>query len=500
MELVRKQLNGYRVLQSQVQYYEQQTDLIIPDVNPDALTVVGVWGNCVVGEQALRRDKVTVGGTVPFTLLYRPENGGNTISVKGSLNFQEVLELKDAIEDDLLFVHAEIGEMRAVILNSRKIGVQCRVLLFAWAYQRESVLITEGVQSKPEEGLQLRTKTFSVQRMIAVYEKNLMINEEIRLNNMSVQDQLLHTILTWKTDDVRMLNKKVMVRGAVQVRLLMLEAGGNLRQQEYALPFSQILESNDIRTDCYAEVHYTTIQQQTRMERREEGVFLVCGLGAKAMMEVYRESQLHTVSDLYSTRYFTDVQCVPVPVRSSKYVLISGKMQATVPVDVRVRSVSHWHCCGASAEICGDKLRAVVHLSALWEDEEGCKYQQHITLREERETSGLCSGAICMMVQGGSVVGNGEGLTAEVQVQYRARQQCDGQNSQVDACELHESNPRTCYKPGTLLLRTVGEKECAWDLARCYGTTESAIRAANHLKADQNLEEKQRVLIPFLRQ
>lgn len=500
MELVRKQLSGYRVLQSQVQYYEQQTDLIIPDVHPDALTVVGVWGNCVIGEQAIRRDRVTAGGTVSFRLLYRPENGGNPVSLNGALNFQEVLELKGAVEDHLVFAHAEICEMRGVILNSRKIGVQCRILLYAWAYQRENALVTEGVQAKPEEGLQLRTETVSAQRMIAAFEKNLVINEEIRLSDTTAQDQLLHTMLNWKTDDVRMLNKKIMVRGALQLRAVILSDGGKLRQQEYALPFSQILESNEIRTDCHAEVHYTTLQQQVRMERREEGAFLICGFGAKIMMEVYRESQMQTVTDLYSTRYQTAVQHMPLPVCSCRYVQIQGKLQATVQTEGVVCSVLHWHCCGASAEICGDKLRAVVHLSVLWEDETGYKHQQHMTLREEQEASGYCPGAVCLMLQSGAVVGSGDGLSAEMQVQYRIRQQCTGQTKQVDTCELNVANVRTGYKPGTLLLRTVGQNECAWDLARCYGTTESAIRSANHLRADQRLEEKQLVLIPFLRQ
>ena len=191
MELVRKQLTGYRVLQSKVQQFEQQTDLIIPDVNPDAMTMLAAWGECIVTEQTLRRDRITAGGTVTFTLLYRPESGNNSVSLKGSLNFQEVLELKEIKEDDLLFLRAEIMELRGIILNSRKVGVQCRVAMWAWVYQRENMLLTEGVQAKPEEGIQLKLQRQRVNLLAAAFEKNLSVSEDVRLAEAGLQDQLL---------------------------------------------------------------------------------------------------------------------------------------------------------------------------------------------------------------------------------------------------------------------------------------------------------------------
>ncbi len=499
MELVRKQLNGYRVLQSQVQQFEQQTDIIIPDISPDAMTVLGIWGDCAVGEQQLRRDRITAGGTVNFTLLYQPENGGAAVALKGSLGFQEVLELKEATEEDMLFLRAEITELRGIILNSRKVGVQCRIALHAWVYQRESLLLTEGVQAKPEEGIQLRLEQQPVRRMIAAFEKSLSVSEEVRINEAGKQEQLLYAALQWKAEDVRTLNKKIMIRGAVQVRVLMLGDGETLREAEYALPFSQIVESGEVRTDCSAEIRYATTQQQLRLERREEGLFLLCSLSARAMAEVYQEVKLTTVSDLYSTRYHSQVKLIPVPVCGCKKETLHTKLQETIRTDVRVAKVLQWNCCGAVAEVTGGKLRGIFCLAVLWENEEGCKKQQYVTLREEQDGAPYCNGAAEVLVQSISVTGTGDGFCVELQAQYRVRQLLKHQAKQVEACELEVARPRTGYAPGTLLLRTVGPKECTWDLARDYGTTESAILSANHLLPDQQLEENQLVMIPFLR-
>ena len=499
MELMRKQMQGYRVLQSPVQQFEQQTDLIIPDVNPDALAVLGVWGACTVTEQQLRRDRVTAGGVVNFTLLYRPENGGSAMPLQGSLNFQEVLECKDAMEGDLLFLHAELTELRGIILNSRKVGIQCKVALYAWVYQHGDHLLTEGVDSKPEEGIQLHLAHHQVHTLVAALEKTLTVNEEVRIGETAAQAQLLHTELQWKAEDVRMLNKKVMVRGAVQVRVLLMTEAEGLREMEYSLPFSQIAESSEVKPDCNAVLHYTAGQQQIRLERREEGLFLRCGVSAKAMIEVYRERRETTVADLYSTQYYTSVKHEPVPVCGCQSERVSAQLRENVQTETKVAKVLHWHCVGAAAEVRSGKLQGSVCLSVLCEDEQGNRMQQCVTVRDEREGTVFCPGAAKVSVRNLSVTATGGILTVELQLQYCVRLQRAVQGQQVETCELDLSRPRGGYAPGTLLLRTVAANESTWELARDYGTTESAILTANHMLPDQGLEENQLVLIPFLR-
>ncbi len=499
MELMRKQLREYRVLQSTVQQFEQQTDLIIPDVNPDALTVLGSWGECAVTEQQLRKDRITAAGTVDFTLLYRPENGGSAIPLSGSLTFQEVLECKGAVEEDLPFLHAEVIELRGIILNSRKVGIQCRIALYAWVYQQSNQLLTAGIESKPEEGIQQRLMHHTTHRMVAALEKTLTVNEEVRLGENTAQVQLLHTVLQWRAEDVRMLNKKIMVRGAVQLRLLLMTEGETLREMEYSLPFSQIAESGEVKPDCSAVLHYTAGKQLLRLERREDGLFLHCGLGAKAVIEVYREQRETTVMDLYSTRYHTSVKKASISACGCKPDRISAVVREAIQMDARVNKILQWNCTGAAGEVSGEKLRGSFFISVLWEDEDGCKTQKCITLKDERDGKGLCSGAVGVTVQNLTVTAEGGGLKAELQVQYAVRRASDVCGEQVESCELETDRPRSGYAPGTLLLRTVAEKESAWDLARDYGTTESAILSANHLLPDQPLEENQLVMIPFLR-
>ena len=499
MELVRKQINGYRILQSRVQQFEQQLDLIIPDVHPDAVTVMGAWGDCTVSEQQLRRERVTVGGAVNFAILYRPENDGDAVPIKGTIDFQEVLELKGAADEDLLFLQAEVTDLRGMILNSRKIGIQCRVAVYAWVYQHDSMLLTEGVQSKPEEGIQLRLAHQQVRRLVTAFEKSIALNEEIRLLELAAGDQLLHTALQWKAEDIRTLNKKVMIRGAVQIRSLFLCEEETFRELEYSLPFSQIVESNDVRTDCSVELQYMTTQQKLRLERREDGLFLICTLNARTMMEVYQEHDLTTVFDLYSTSYHTEVKRAPMPPCSCQHIVLNRKLQEIVKTDLRVSRVLQYHCCGAMAEIKDGTLCGCFYVAIYWEDEEGCKKQQYVTLREELPMTGQYCGAAATTVANLAVTGTGEGFCVDLQVQYRLRSLGEEMREQVESCKLDVSRCRSGYAPGTLLLRTVCSEESTWDLAKAYGTTESAILSANHIMPDQTLEENQLVMIPFLR-
>lgn len=502
MELVRKQVNAYKMITTEVVQFEEQTDLIIPDVNPDALAVITAFGGCCVSEKQLRKERVTLSGEVAFTVLYRPENGAGSVQIMGKLNYSEVLGLKGGSEEDLLFASAQLMELRPVILNSRKIGMQCRISLSACAYQREAVLLTEDVKAQPEEGVQKRITQTPQMLLVAVSEKQLNFAEEIRMSadEAGAGDQLLRTEVRWNTDDIKVLNKKIMLRGNAQLRAILMSKEGGIRASEYALPFSQIIESGEVRTDCQGEVNYATMQLQARLELREDGAYLVCKLMGCVVLEVYQEQTVCAVSDLYSTTYQTEIKYGRAAASGCCRKTMRGEVTDTQEPGFRVCQVRDYGCCGCTAQVINGKIQGVFQVHVLCEDEEGCLRQLCLTLRDERDGEEYCAGmaGVCVNAMTVSVTATGA-LCMELHVLYTLRKLCACDCTQVEACTVNTEKRRTCRAPGTLLLRTVGAQEKVWDLAKLYGTTEGAILSANHLTADQSLQENQLVMIPFLR-
>ena len=50
-----------------------ESDVIVPDVNPDILKVLDVSGYITVTEKSIRSGKIYIRGTVNMTVLYAPE-------------------------------------------------------------------------------------------------------------------------------------------------------------------------------------------------------------------------------------------------------------------------------------------------------------------------------------------------------------------------------------------------------------------------------------------
>lgn len=502
MELVRKQINAYKMMTTEVLQFEEQTDLIIPDVNPDALSVITAAGNCCISEKQLRKERVTLSGDVMFTVMYRPENSSGCVQIGGKLPYSEILNLKEGKEEDLLFASVELMELRPVILNSRKIGIQCRLSMSACAYQRETVWLTQDVNALPEEGIQKRVTREQQTLLVAVSEKQLSFSEEIRMvsGEASPGDQLLRTELQWNTEDVKVLSKKIMLRGNVQVRAVLMAKEGNVRTSEYALPFSQIIESGEVRTDCQTEVNYSTVQMQSKLDVREDGTYLVCKLAGSAFLEVYQEQEICVVSDLYSTVYQTEVERCKTGTSGCCRKTLRAEFSDTQEAGFRVCQVRDYGCCGCAAQVSSGNIQGVFHVQALCEDEEGCLRQVCLTLRDERDGTEYCRGGaeVCVSAMAVSVTGAGA-LCFELHVLYRLRKPSACTCAQVEKCGINPDKKRSCRAPGTLLLRSVGEQETVWDLAKSYGTTEGAILSANHMNPEEALQQNQLVMIPFVR-
>ena len=66
----------------------------------------------------------------------------------------------------------------------------------------------------------------------------------------------------------------------------------------------------------------------------------------------------------------------------------------------------------------------------------------------------------------------------------------------VSAAKLDQETVKDLTGAPSLVLRCIGRQESAWDLAKKYHTTISAILSANQLEGEEDIPQDQMLLIP----
>ena len=105
-----------------------------------------------------------------------------------------------------------------------------------------------------------------------------------------------------------MLSGKVMLRGSALLQTVFVREN-RLEKQEYAIPFSQVVECEGVEPGDTVTIEYQTMQSQVTLLEGEAPA-LSCSLTGTATACFVRKLRVSVLRDMYSTRYATDCTLV----------------------------------------------------------------------------------------------------------------------------------------------------------------------------------------------
>lgn len=493
MELIQNSYERYTVLPQAEQQKEVTLEVIVPDTQADVYSVLTTFAICQVKQKTLHKDCVTVEGLVEIEAFCQEEEEDRWQNIRGTIPFVMEVEAPGCKEDSITQLRMEVLRCDAQIRNPRKLQLQAQLSASVQVYQKTQLLITESIGSKEEEDIQLLYDTVELDILQSVAEKKLVAADELQLN---VQGRLLYYQVDWRQEEQRVLSGKVMLRGSACVQAAFFK-DGQMRQQDFQIPFSQVVECDGLEPGDAVTADYQLLQSQVTLLEGEAPA-LSCSLTGTVTACVTRKLRLSVLQDAYSTRYHTDCvqQRTDCPVWKSFSTMVPVEdlcqPQETVltVLDCRLRARGFTdergcmggiytarvlYCCEAGRMHCAEHTMKVVGT-------EPAEAQQ-LTVRAgwQNASAQAENGAIRIR------------FTAALQGRGLVSQHCQ----QVTQCHLDESKRRAVPPAGTLVLRTVEEQETVWSIAKHYGSRTKQILAANKLERDGSLIPGKLMMIPF---
>ena len=151
MELIKKQIHMNQWKGNAVTQITLDEDFIVPDTLEDMDQVI-LDNARILGENGrIQDEKMTIKGKMEFAVLYRKENGGME-TLGGNIPFEEMVNVPGLKEGDDVTISWILEDMKAEMINSRKLGVQAVITVEIRAEGEENAYAASDVKMSGTEG------------------------------------------------------------------------------------------------------------------------------------------------------------------------------------------------------------------------------------------------------------------------------------------------------------------------------------------------------------
>lgn len=496
LELTFKEIAGFQPAGDLVVTHEETMETAIPEYCPDLARIVDSVGQIRLRDKTLADGKLTIGGNIRVTVLYTSEESPGLRSLTLSVPFS--CRVEDKRDCQSICVDSRLLLLEAKMLGARKLYIRALPEFRVRGYQRCEQKLCTGVENG--ERLQLRRDQVVLPVMTDVWEREFSVAQELPLEDGPEQagDLLMYRVFIRLTG-CQHFGSKLVVKGEAVLSLLLRDEEQRLETREVSMPFSQIIDGEDLPEDASFSCMARILEEEIHPVRTESGAALGVTLRALLTVRTYRQAAVDYIADLYSTRYNT------VAVRRTVAVPTERP-----PEDIRAETAQRLEGTGpfvymTDADITppelttgeGDRpvVRCTAHMKLLYLDEADTPVIAERSAEVNAEAAPMTT-SVTAAVGPESWQRSGNGFEVRVPVLFRMEQGAEEEIVALTSAQQMEEIDRSSMP--SLVLRRLREGETLWELAKQCKTEEQAILEANDLEDGGKLADVM-LLIPKVR-
>ena len=279
-------------------------DFNVSDSKSDIERIVQEKGKLNVQEIKPMDDKCLVRGTLDFGILYIGDDGsGQLQSMEGEIRFEEVVNMDGLRETDTVWIRWDLEDLRAGLINSRKVNLRSIVVLHFEGRRVEEEEVAIALEQEP--GRWTQNKQLPLTMLYLQGKDQIRVKEEMtipanRPNMMSIiwhQENMDHL-------DVKLQDGYVLIRGQMSLFVLYRDEmmDNTVNDVELNVPFEGRMEMIDVRQEMIPDVKVRLDQVKLDIRNDSDGEARILGIEAILVTEnrIYREEVLNLLKDIYA--------------------------------------------------------------------------------------------------------------------------------------------------------------------------------------------------------
>ena len=460
---------------------EQTQELIVPDSFPDVGRIVSCSAQATLRGKECSTGSVVISGAVQAVCLYEPETEGGAKSLEAYLPFTVRMDSPGVSPSVQVVTRLRVKSCEARMLNSRKVILRILIACLAEGYEQTEQTLCEVQDAPPELQQKLREYTLILPRQTG--EKSFSMTEEADIpeEKPAASRIVLCTMLPGITEK-KMVGGKALFKGKLLCACLYQTEDGLFESVTQQFPFSQFCEMSEEESE--AELAVDPILTGFDAQITAEGRRLVISADITAQC-LASDAQVVTVCE---DAYVTKGELKPVWTEYDfSCRLDRQQMSATVRRNLEAHGKgvlwSDFWLDFPETEQNGDTVRisAPTEIQAVYYDEEG--RLQAVRAKAEAECeSALHADALCVvsnaLTADSYVLLGASGAEARVDTEVCMASFAPEALRTLSGGQIEEKTDGAAEKP-VVILKVISARRSVWDLAKEYGTSVEAIRAAN---------------------
>ncbi len=505
LELKKESYPCYRPGAPLLSTREESAETIVPDYSPDVERIVEVSACLLLRGQTIEDGKLNAEGDVRLTLLYMAEDTRELRSLAYTVPVEASERLPDGCEK--ASVEGRVCSVEARLLNPRKLFTRMDVEWRVMPYCRETLSVCGEIPAREEYAIEALSERHEVSLIRAIGEKDFMFSDELTLpGGREAIRELLCSRVKPRVTETKSIGSKAILKGVACVSLLYAAPDGSLCSYAEELPFSQILdgvaEDEGGSASASAVLSLAGCEVHTGADGDGgEGRTISVKLQLRAFVVLRETVTIDCITDLYSTTCDLDAQIARIELwHEPETLTVTQSVREQLDTGVEVKCVLGADVCfGAAAsrqENGHTLLRVPANISVIYLDDAGIPRAaaRRIEITAEAAMDGdvqvdaVCAGDIAANI-------NANGVELRFPADFTILSAASASCLCLTALSVEETGAATGDAP-SLVLRSLGEGETLWDVAKQYRTTIEEILSANELSGSTAVEAGEMLLIP----
>lgn len=282
-------------------------DFSMPDYCPEINKVLKCKATTRVFNKSINGQIVTIDGNTCINVLYSDENC-NVFNYEYHIPFSKSIDAGADLTNGHVSCKSNTEYLNCRVVTKRKIeihGASCLIIKVSAKSTSNVICDAQGAHIKTN--CNKAYATFD----IASVEKNLIIEEELSISNQFAVRNIIRYDANAAIKDSKIIGNKAVIKGELTLFMLYSHDNESMPQSfEQTLPFSQIIDVDNLTEDCVLDTKCDIINLEIKPRTQPDGYFTEFILCSKLCIGVnaFCNSEFNVVFDAYSTRYDTQLK------------------------------------------------------------------------------------------------------------------------------------------------------------------------------------------------
>lgn len=504
IELTRTDIGITEVLYDNFAEQGIDCDISLPDYCPDIMRILRCSVTNSITNSKISGDRATVDGNAKIRIVYADDKN-EIYCYEQDYPFSKFAELSQAYDGAVLCTSAKTEYANCRAVSKKRIDVHGVVSIrFKIVGIKKDSFITDA----EGDGIQLKKKKIGTDNAVAVVMKKFQLSQTEEADGEI--GKIFYACASPVLSETKIIKGKILLKGEAVIKVMYCSATGENESVcvNYNLPFSEIVDIENIDDSCKVSVGFNVDQVQAEPKTDNDGEYKYLNLACDicAVVTAYKAEDICIITDAYSTQREIDAKY-----KTASFTRILQNLSDSIicreSIDLSSMSPQRIYAAIArtpEVKCCFNSDKMTVSgkiplkfilidgegVPTFCEREAGFEYSRSVDAKDGNlhcEPRLFLTGYSCTLTNDGRAE-----FKAEMNISADIEETCESRTL-VSLKALENSELKKRHSSLVICFCNGGEK--VWDIARKYNTTVEDIMSENELTSDE-ICEKMMLMIP----